>query len=133
MESITEKTLKQIKQIEKVSLSPNAKYSSTNTNTKKFDVKVKVDTSDEANMGNGQNENENIFSAFNRQADVSSLTVDVQIDEDIDEDSSDAIAEDGSDTVYGQGTNPKPEDETYLNLLKKTAPSDKKIKVTIKK
>lgn len=35
-----------------------------------------------------------------------------------------------ADTVLGQGTNPKPQDETYLNLLKKTVAS-KKIKVKI--
>jgi hypothetical protein len=36
-----------------------------------------------------------------------------------------------SDTVFGQGTNPKPEDETYLNLLKKTV-VPKKIKIKMK-
>lgn len=133
MKSITEKALKQIKQIEKVSLNPNAKYSSANTNTKKFDIKVKVNTSDESNMGNGQNEAENIFSMFNQQTQANSLKVDVQIDEDVDEENNDTIIEDGSDTVYGQGTNPKPKDETYLSLLKGLAPSDKKIKVTINK
>jgi hypothetical protein len=39
--------------------------------------------------------------------------------------------EESSDTVYGQGTNPKPEDETYLSLLKGTTKS--KVKVTINK
>jgi SET domain-containing protein len=35
----------------------------------------------------------------------------------------------GSDTVFGQGTNPKPEDETYLSLLKGTTPLKAKIKI----
>lgn len=33
------------------------------------------------------------------------------------------------DTVYGQGTNPKPEDETYLSLLKKSTKVNVKTKV----
>ena len=36
-----------------------------------------------------------------------------------------------SDTVFGQGTNPKPQDETYLNLLKGTIKPKKKIKVKV--
>jgi len=36
-----------------------------------------------------------------------------------------------SDTVFGQGTNPNPYDETYLSLLKKTVAS-KKVKVKVK-
>jgi hypothetical protein len=71
------------------------------------------------------------FPLFNRQSDISSLKVDVKIDEDVEEDSSDAIAEGGEDTVYGQGSNPKPKDETYLNLLKGTAMDPKKIKVRV--
>jgi hypothetical protein len=34
-----------------------------------------------------------------------------------------------SDTVYGQGTNPKPEDETYLSLLKGTTMVKPKVKI----
>jgi len=34
-----------------------------------------------------------------------------------------------SDTVYGQGTNPKPEDETYLSLLKGTTTVKAKVKI----
>jgi len=34
-----------------------------------------------------------------------------------------------SDTVYGQGTPPKPEDETYLSLLKNTIKAKAKIKL----
>ena len=37
--------------------------------------------------------------------------------------------EESSDTVYGQGTNPKPEDETYLSLLKKSTKPRVKVKV----
>lgn len=77
-------------------------------------------------------ENSNIFSVFNSSSEISSMKIDVKIDEDIDENSSDSIVEGGEDTVYGQGSNPKPEDETYLNLLKKTSPSsNKKIKVKV--
>lgn len=36
-----------------------------------------------------------------------------------------------SDTVFGQGTNPKPGDETYLNLLKKSV-VPRKIKIKVK-
>jgi len=128
MKSITDKAFIEIAELEeKVSLDPNTKYSTTNTNPKQIDnVKVKVDTSDEQNI----DEDENIFSTFNQSSEVNSLKVDVQIDEDSAEESSDSISEDGKDTVFGQGTNPKPEDETYLNLLKKTTPQPKvKIKV----
>lgn len=34
------------------------------------------------------------------------------------------------DTVFGQGTNPKPEDETYLSLLKNTIKA--KVKINLK-
>lgn len=128
MKSITDKAFIEIAELEeKVSLDPNTKYSTANTNPKQVDnVKVKVDTSDEQNI----DEDENIFSTFNQSSEVNSLKVDVQIDEDSAEESSDSISEDGKDTVFGQGTNPKPEDETYLNLLKKTTPQPKvKIKV----
>lgn len=37
--------------------------------------------------------------------------------------------EGGSETVFGKGDNPKPEDETYLSLLKKST----KVKVKVKK
>lgn len=127
MESITEKALKEITQLEKTAVVG----SKTNVgDNDKPDVEVQVDTSDESNMS----ENDNIFSTFNQASEVSSLKVDVQIDEDLaedeDQDPSDAIAEGGEDTVFGQGSNPKPEDETYLNLLKKTVPEPKvKIKV----
>jgi hypothetical protein len=127
MKSIVKKTLNEIKQLEeKVTAQPSI----TNTSEKKGKVEVQVDTSDEAN--DSYTENSDIFSMFNRSSQVNSLKVDVQIDEDID-DSSDSIAEGGEDTVYGQGTNPKPEDETYLNLLKKTAPDPKKIKVKVER
>jgi hypothetical protein len=81
------------------------------------------------------NESSNIFSAFNQQSNISSFRVDVKIIEDIkdDDESNDKLSESGEDTVYGQGTPPKPEDETYLNLLKKTAPDSSKIKIKIKK
>jgi len=36
-----------------------------------------------------------------------------------------------SDTVFGQGTNPKPEGETYLNLLKSTVKPKGKIKIKV--
>ena len=36
--------------------------------------------------------------------------------------------EGGADTVFGQGTNPKPEDETYLSLLKKSTKVQVKMK-----
>lgn len=128
MESIKEKALEEIMQLEKTA----ATGSITNVgDNDEAEVEVKVDTSDEANMS----ESGDIFSVFNQSSEVNSLKVEVQIDEDfveedIDEDPSDAIAEGGEDTVYGKGTNPKPEDETYLNLLKKTTPTPKiKIKV----
>ncbi len=37
--------------------------------------------------------------------------------------------DESSDTVYGRGTNPKPEDETYLSLLKGTTRPKVKVKV----
>lgn len=123
--NIVEKTKRQIKQLEeKVSLTPNISTSTQNASKKKSDVEIDVDTSDERNLSN---ENSNIFSSFNSRVDASALRVDVKIDEDIEEESSDSIYEGGEDTVYGQGTNPKPEDETYLNLLKGAAPKPKKI------
>ena len=128
MKSITDKAFVEIVELEeKVSIDPNTKYSTVNTNPKQIDdVKVKVDNSDEQNI----DEDENIFSAFNQSSEASSLKVDVQIDEDALEEKSDTVSEDGKSTVFGQGTNPKPEDETYLNLLKKTTPRPKvKIKV----
>jgi hypothetical protein len=73
-----------------------------------------------------------IFSAVNQSLGASALKVDVQIDEDLEEDASDSIAEGGEETVMGQGSNPKPEDETYLNLLKKTTPRPK-VKISVKK
>lgn len=129
MKTIIEKTLHALSQLEKIAV----KQSTTNVaDNNKGNVEVQVDTSDESNI-----EESNIFSAFNQAAEVNSLRVDVQIDEDVmeedvDEDPTDAIAEGGEDTVYGQGTNPKPEDETYLNLLKKTTPKSK-VKITIDK
>lgn len=82
-----------------------------------------------------RNESSNIFSAFNQQSNISSLRVDVKIIEDVkdDDEANDKLSESGEDTVYGQGTPPNPKDETYLNLLKKTAPDSNKIKVKIKK
>jgi hypothetical protein len=131
MESIVEKALKQIEQLEeRATVLPNTPASKLNTSGKNAKVKVQVDTSDEAN--DSYTENEDIFSAFNQQSNVSSLRVDVQIDEDVEEDPDDAIAEGGEDTVYGQGTPPNPKDETYLSLLKGTAPKSNKIKVKVK-
>jgi hypothetical protein len=130
MESIVEKALKQIKQLEeRVNVMPNTKYSTANAATKQARVDIDIDTSDEANES-AHTENSNIFSAFNQHSNISSLRVDVQIDEDIEEDPDDA--EGGEDTVYGQGTPPNPKDETYLSLLKGTAPKSNKIKVKIK-
>lgn len=124
MKSIVKKTLNEIEQLEeRVVAQPNGV---TNIPDKKGKIKVQVDTSDEAN--DSYTENSDIFSMFNNSSEVNSLKVDVQIDED---DSSDSIVEGGEDTVYGQGTNPKPEDETYLNLLKKTSHNLKKIKVKV--
>ena len=125
MTSIIEKTLNEIFALEKATVLPNnAKYSKYNAASDKVEVDVDVDSSDEQNI----DESDDIFSAFNQTADANSLRVDVQIDEDIEEEG-DSIAEGGEETVYGQGTNPKPEDETYLNLLKKTTPSRVKVKV----
>jgi len=124
MKSITEKTLKEINQLERTAISGTV----ANANDKDEEglgVKVKIDTSDDKNVAESD-----IFSVFNQSAQMKSLRIDVKIDEDIEEDSSDAIAEGGEETVMGQGTNPKPEDETYLNLLKKTTPTAK-IKVKI--
>jgi len=116
MESIIEKALKEIIQLEKTAVVDD---------NDKPEVEVQVNTLDESNMS----ENDNIFSTFNRASEVSSLKINVQIDEDLaeeeEQDPSDAISEGGEDTVFGQGTNPKPEDETYLNLLKKTVPEPK--------
>lgn len=124
MKSITEKALREITNLEKVTVSPNTKYSTLNAASKKADVDIQIDNSDEQNI-----DESDIFSTFNQSMGVKSIRVDVQIDEDIEEEG-DSIAEGGEDTVYGQGTNPKPEDETYLNLLKKTTPTPKvKIKV----
>lgn len=69
-------------------------------------------------------ESSDIFSMFNQQSATKALSVDVEIKTD---DETDSIIEGGEDTVYGQGTNPKPEDETYLNLLKNTSPKPKNI------
>lgn len=133
MKSIPEKALKEIELLEKVSLTPNSKYSKLNSASKKVDVEVQVDTSDEQNVDEGSD----IFTAFNQNVAANSLKVDVQIDEDFmeedeDQDSSDSISEDGKDTVFGQGTNPRPEDETYLSLLKKTTPTPK-VKIHIER
>ena len=107
MKSIVKKTLNEINQLEeKISTHSSV----TNIPDKKAKVKVQVDTSDEAN--DSYTENSNIFSVFNRSSEANSLKVDVQIDEDSAEDPSDSIVEGGEDTVYGQGTNPKPEDES---------------------
>ena len=100
--------------------------STINTADKNVKVKVKVDTSDEENSDSYRSESGNIFTLFNQQANINSMNVNVQIEEEDNDEDSDKISESG-DTVYGQGTNPKPEDETYLNLLKKTAPKPKKI------
>jgi len=40
-----------------------------------------------------------------------------------------ARTKESSDTVFGQGTNPKPEDETYLSLLKGTTMVKPKVKI----
>lgn len=123
MESIVKKTKEQIKKLEeKFTVMPSVVK---NSSDKKATVKVKVDASDEANSDTYR-ENSDIFSAFNQSADAASLKVDVQIDEDY----SDSIAEGGEETVYGSGSNPKPSDETYLNLLKGIT-KPKKIKVSI--
>jgi hypothetical protein len=129
MKTIIEKTIHKLSQLEKVAVDGSITNVADNNKGK---VTVQVDTSDESNI-----DESNIFSTFNQAQDVSSLKVDVQIEEDVveedvDEDSTDAIAEGGEDTVFGQGTNPKPEDETYLNLLKKTAPKVK-VKISIDK
>jgi len=126
MASIIEKTLKEIEVLEKASVIPNTKYSTLNSSPKKIDVDVQVDTSDESNI-----DESDIFSTFNQASEVSSLKVDVKIDEDVEDDSGDpSVSEGGKETVFGQGTNPKPEDETYLSLLKKTTPTPKvKIKI----
>jgi len=47
-----------------------------------------------------------------------------------DDESFKTYAESGSETVYGAGSNPNPEDETYLSLLKGT--TSVKTKVTVK-
>jgi hypothetical protein len=127
MASIIEKTIKEIEQIEeKASVLPNTKYSTLNTNKKEVDnVKVQVDTSDEQNV-----DESDIFSMFNQSSAASDLKVDVQVVGDEGDEGDSNIAEGGEETVMGQGSNPKPEDETYLNLLKKTTPKPKvKIKV----
>lgn len=63
---------------------------------------------------------------------INSADKNVKIDIDTSDESnlSSYKKESGSDTVYGQGTNPNPQDETYLNLLKKA--SVKPTKVIIK-
>jgi hypothetical protein len=40
-----------------------------------------------------------------------------------------ARTNESGDTVFGQGSNPKPEDETYLSLLKGTTATKAKVKV----
>jgi len=127
MASIIEKTIKDIEQIEeKVSVLPNTKYSTLNTNPKKVDdIEIQVDTSDEKNIDEAD-----IFSMFNQSSAANDLKVDVQVVSDEGDEGDSSIAEGGEETVMGQGSNPKPEDETYLNLLKKTTPKPKvKIKV----
>lgn len=125
MKSIIEKTKQQFAKLEKVA-SHLSITNASDTNRPKVDVQV--DTSDEANIDEGSD----IFSGFNQSSEISSIKVDVQIDEDVDEDPSDSIVEGGEDTVFGQGTNPKPEDETYLNLLKQSTPKPK-VKISIDK
>jgi len=126
MTLIIQKTKQQINQlIEKAAVNPSV----TNAAKKKIPVTVQVDTSDEQNVA--YKESSNIFSLFNRASDIASLKIDVRIDEDVEEDQNNSISEDGKDTVYGQGTPPKPEDETYLNLLKNTKATPK-VKVKIK-
>jgi hypothetical protein len=125
MKNLIEKTLEAISHLEKVAYNPSITNVADNNKPK---ADVKVDVSDEANL-----DESDIFTTFNQAAEINSLKIDVHIDEDvveedIDEDSDDSIVESNA-TVFGQGTNPNPEDETYLNLLKKTAP---KVKVKIK-
>ncbi len=62
-------------------------------------VEVQVDTSDQANI------------TFSPKSDVN------------------PPKKESSDTVYGQGTAPKPEDETYLSLLKGTTVAKAKVKI----
>lgn len=114
MKSIVKKCLNEIIQLEKTA----AKGSITNVSDDKIEADVTVDTSDEKNLSH---EDVDIFNVFNQQYNMQSLDVKVEVEDD-------SITEDGKDTVFGQGTNPKPEDETYLGLLKKSIP---KPKVTI--
>ena len=128
MKSVIKKAKKQLEQLEeKFTVMPSIVK---NSSDKKAKVVVKVDASDEGNSDTYR-ENSNIFTQFNNHSSMASIRVDVKIDEDIEEDSSDAIAEGGEETVYGNGSNPKPEDETYLNLLKGVT-STKKIKISVK-
>jgi len=124
MTSVIEKLFKKLKKIEeKAVVLPTSNSAGTPAT-----VKVQVDTSDEENTESYRNEAESIFSTFNQRSNMNSLRVDVKIEEDVEDDNeSDKISESGGDTVFGQGTNPKPEDETYLSLLKNTAPKPKKV------
>jgi len=108
--------------IEKVYIDPS--IDRPEDEDKKGKVKISVDTSDEASTQfSPRSENEDYFYMTNKHGLPTNLkTVKVKVDSDVEE---------SSDTVYGQGTNPKPEDETYLSLLKGTTKS--KVKVTISK
>jgi hypothetical protein len=122
MNSIIKKTLKEIRRLEKKAYNPSI------TNAADDEVEFEVEPSDEQNLSY---ENTDIFTAFNQSSEVNSLKVDVKIDEDNVEEG-DNVNEDGKDTVFGQGSNPNPKDETYLGLLKKSRPMPK-VKVKVKK
>ena len=85
-------------------------------------VKLKVDDSDDRNVSYKES-----ATGFSLKPD---LKIEVEIEEDKDEkiDSYLKSIKESSDTVFGQGTPPNPEDETYLSLLKKSVKPRVKIK-----
>lgn len=126
--SILEKAKQQIDTLsEKVRVDPSPPKDKKRKPVKNVmpHVAISVDASDEASINfSPRSENEDYFHMTNKHGLPTNLKkVDVEVDD---------VEEGASDTVYGQGTNPKPEDETYLSLLKGTQ-KPKKIKVKISK
>lgn len=116
------KTRKQIdKLIEKVFIDPPDDSGDEQDISTIPDVSIRVDTSDEASTQFSPR-TEDQFYIPNKHGIPTLKKVEVKINVDSD-------IEESSDTVYGQGTNPKPEDETYLSLLKGTTMTKAKVKI----
>ena len=91
------------------------------------EVEIQIDTSDEANITfspksdvRPPKKEDQDFLMMNKHGIPVGKTIEVKMSDDLEE---------SSDTVFGQGTAPNPEDETYLSLLKKSTKARVKVKV----